>query len=317
MKGSPADAISPAIERTKQLLFPFDANKWFTLGFTVFLAQCGESGGSFPNIPSGSGTSPGGSGGTNPVEEGLAEISRALSEHLTLILVVGALAIVLLIAIGVFVLWFSSRARLMFVESVIWDRVKLEEQWPRARELGFSLFKVRLLLGSIASVLMLGGIAVGVAIGWQDYASSNFFGSRAVTSYVVYVAVWLLLLIPYALLTAIIDDFVVPLMVLRNVPMGPAWTMCRSEVLAGNAGGIAVFYLLRIAIAFAMAMLASIAMCLTCCLVALPYLGTVALLPLHVFSRAYPLHYLESLGIRVYPPPEPAWAAQERWRFPA
>ncbi len=37
-------------------------------------------------------------------------------------------------------------------------------------------------------------------------------------------------------------------------------------------------------------------LCLTCCLVALPYIGTVILLPLHVFLRAVPLCFLGQLG---------------------
>jgi hypothetical protein len=39
-----------------------------------------------------------------------------------------------------------------------------------------------------------------------------------------------------------------------------------------------------------------IATCLTCCLAAIPYLGSVILLPLLVFDRAYPLYFLEQFG---------------------
>jgi len=64
MAGSAADALGYAIERSKQLLFPLKPEKWFALGFTAFLAQCGENdynsvqlpnfalGGSGPSAPS-------------------------------------------------------------------------------------------------------------------------------------------------------------------------------------------------------------------------------------------------------------------------
>src|SRR3954471_22134961 len=52
MAGSAADAISHAVERSKQLLFPFKPDKWFALGFTVFLAQCGEGNFNSVQMPS-------------------------------------------------------------------------------------------------------------------------------------------------------------------------------------------------------------------------------------------------------------------------
>ena len=36
--------------------------------------------------------------------------------------------------------------------------------------------------------------------------------------------------------------------------------------------------------------------CIACCLMALPFLGTVLLLPVLVFKRAYPLCYLAQYG---------------------
>jgi hypothetical protein len=40
------------------------------------------------------------------------------------------------------------------------------------------------------------------------------------------------------------------------------------------------------------------------------------LLPLFVFNRAYPLYFMEQLGVPIFPVPEPAWAAYDQWRFP-
>jgi hypothetical protein len=36
--------------------------------------------------------------------------------------------------------------------------------------------------------------------------------------------------------------------------------------------------------------------CLTCCIVAIPYVGSVILLPLTVFMQAYPLYFIEQFG---------------------
>ena len=42
--------------------------------------------------------------------------------------------------------------------------------------------------------------------------------------------------------------------------------------------------------------IAMVATCATCCIAAIPYLGTVILLPLLVFIRCYSLCFLEQLG---------------------
>jgi hypothetical protein len=57
-------------------------------------------------------------------------------------------------------------------------------------------------------------------------------------------------------------------------------------------------------------LVALIAMCATCCITALPYIGTVILLPAFVFMRCYTLSFLERFGpdwrlfaFEVSPPP--------------
>ena len=64
MKISVINPISPAIERTKLVLFrPFDLGKWFKLGFCAFLATLGEGGS--PNSGGSSGGDSGGRTGDN------------------------------------------------------------------------------------------------------------------------------------------------------------------------------------------------------------------------------------------------------------
>ncbi len=317
MRGSPADAISHAIERSKGLLFPVNGNKWFALGFTAFLAQCGESGSSLqiPSFPTGSG----GSGTTSGSSDFAAEFQtllKTLTDNLALTLILSTSALLLLLGLGVLYLWISSRAKLMFVESVIWDRLDVGAQWTRASELGQSLLKFRLILGISGTAVLLVAVGSGLGVGFQEFAAGHFLSARALVAYAVLASVWLLLGLPLVLISAILDDFVVPLMVLRNLRVRDAWSMCRMEVLANNAGGLVVFYLLRLVVVFVVSIVSGVLVCVTCCVAALPYLGTVVLLPVHVFSRAYPLYYLEQLGIPVFPLPEPDWAAQERWRFP-
>jgi hypothetical protein len=326
MAGSPADAISQAVERSKQLLFPFKAEKWFALGFTVFLAQCGENAGgsSFqvPNVPSGRSvgtpSSSGGGSSTFPTElKGMLEqAAKALQDDLLLYVLLTVGGVLLLFGLWLFIAWFSSRAKLMFVESVVWDRVDVATQWARAADLGFSLFKCRIALSAGMWLLGLGSLGAAVYAGLPDFMAGDLLGARALVAYSLLAASFFLLWLPFVVALALLDDFVVPLMVVRNVRVRSAWAMFRSEVAAGNVMGLVLFYFLRVVAALAIGIIAGLLMCLTCCVTAIPYLGTVALLPAFVFSRAFPLHYMEQLGIRVFPVPEPHWAMYDQWRFP-
>lgn len=321
MAGSPADAISKAVERSKQLLFPVKIEKWFALGFTVFMAQCAEGGGSSTNLPtnlpSGSpSSSSSSSSGMGELRQWLDDALRTFNADTALYVSLAIGSVLLLATVWLLVLWFSSRAKLMFVESVVWDRVDVSAQWTRAAELGFSLFKFRATFGLAVWVLFLASSAAAAVIAFPALLAGEWWGPRAWAGYATVALSALLVGIPAAIVLALLDDFVVPLMVLRNVRVKDAWAACRSEVLAGNVGGLFIFYLLRFALGIGIAMVMSILTCLTCCMAAIPYLGTVFFLPIFVFSRAYPLYYLEQLGVAVFPQAEPQWAAYEQWRFP-
>jgi hypothetical protein len=325
MAGSAADAISQAVERSKQLLFPFKAEKWFALGFTVFLAQCGE--GNFnsvqmPSSPFGAGSppissSPGSSGGLPADFKKMVEdLLRTLNTDLALYVGLAIGTVLATLGLSIFILWFSSRAKLMLVESVVWDRVDVGQQWTRSAPLGASLFKFRLWLGLAGWLLLFGSVALGILVGFADLKAGNVFGPHAVMGYALLGLAAVLLGFPLAIVTLLLDDFVVPLMVVRNVPVGEAWRICRDEVLSGNMGGLVLFYLLRFVLAIGIAIAVFVLSCITCCISRIPYLGTVLVLPVFVFWRAYSLYYMEQLGLRIFPAPEPSWVAYDQWRFP-
>ena len=63
-----------------------------------------------------------------------------------------------------------------------------------------------------------------------------------------------------------------------------------------HTGSIALFVLLRIAIFIGVAIISTIACCATCCIEALPYIGTVILLPVLVYVRCFSLDCLAQFG---------------------
>jgi hypothetical protein len=322
MAGSAADAIGQAVERSKQLLFPFKAEKWFALGFTVFLAQCGEgnfNSGQSTNVPFRGGSSlPRGSGlglGTD-LQRIVTDAIKAFDAEVVFYVTLAIVLVVVALGISALVLWVSSRAKLMFVESVIWDRVDLGQQWTRAAELGASLFKFRLVLALGGAVVMLGALGGGAALALVDLRAGDFFGSNAMLGYGLAAAAIFFVGFPLNVVGTILDDFVVPLMVLRGARVLDAWRACRGEELGPNVGGVVLFYVLRVVLFVSLGVGALVLRCFTCCLSGLPYLSCVLLLPVFVAWRAMPLYYLEQLGLQIFPRPEPSYAAYDQWRFP-
>ncbi len=68
----------------------------------------------------------------------------------------------------------------------------------------------------------------------------------------------------------------------------------------GNKGRFVLYVLVQMAMAMAIGAMMFMAVCCTCCLAAclfiLPYIGTVVLLPIHIFTRSYSLYYLAQYG---------------------
>jgi len=126
--------------------------------------------------------------------------------------------------------------------------------------------------------------------------SSETFGPAALIASVLGVRASLVVVLAAGIVSGLLDDFVVPVMYLRGRRVLAAWGVFWRQLGRGHVGPILLFYLMKIVLGMAVAAVAMIATCLTCCLTALPYLGTVILLPVFVFMRCYSLAFIEQYG---------------------
>jgi hypothetical protein len=103
----------------------------------------------------------------------------------------------------------------------------------------------------------------------------------------------------FAVVRALMTDFVVPFMFLRRSNCLAAWRQVW-QLIAGNLLNIVLYLLfsllLTIGIGIAVALVVLATCCLAGCLLAIPYIGTVALLPILIFRRSYSLYYLAQYG---------------------
>jgi hypothetical protein len=298
----PPISVSAAIERsiqwTKWILFEdFEWGKWFVLGFCAFLADLSSGGGSF-RFSGNFGDSYGDKGLTGLPWDGVRDF---VVEHVLLLAGAGLVVMAALLAIWVFLLWLSSRGVFMFLDGVIHNRARVSEPWHRFRHLSNSLFLGRLVLFAFGAGATLMVAALGTLIAWPDIEAGRF-GPGALGALLVGIFIVGTLFMALLLVHQILSDFAVLIMYRRNVYLATALHILRREILPGRLGAVVRFYLMKLLLYIAISLVIIIGGCLTCCLLycitALPYIGSVVLLPVSVFVRGYSIFFFEQCAPR-------------------
>lgn len=281
------EAIPAAFRRMTRTLFePFDLGKWFVMGFCAWLASLGD-GGVSPSLNFNIRGS--------PLQADFPDLREWLSEYWPVIALVAILLFLAGLAFTLLILWLSSRGKFMFLDGVVYNRGAVVDPWHRYRQPANSLFGFRVLYG-LAILLALALVAAAcLGLAWVDIARGSF-GPAALAAILIGGASLLAIILAAGIISSLVDDFVVPVMYLRGQRVMAAWGIVWRELVQGHLGLVLLFYVVKILLAIAIAAIALAAMCLTCCLAALPYLGTVILLPLFVFVRCYSLCFIEQYG---------------------
>ena len=301
---SVTEPVSLAYERMKQILFkPFDLAKWIILGFCAWLAGLGESGGGGGNFNAGNHY---GNNHGEPAEQFRHFYHQAgdfVMINLGWIIPVAVLLVLFVVALWLLVLWLSSRGKFMFLHCVALNKAEVAEPWSKFADAASSLFRFRISLGLVGMVLLL-PLLVFIALAILRMVLHGEVDVAAVMTAVGLGLVFFLLSLVFAVIRKFMMDFVVPIMFLRGGSCLAAWREFNA-LLAANAGYFALYILFQIVLALAIGVIVLLAVLLTCCLAGclmlLPFIGTVLLLPVLVFKRSYSLYYLAQHGYDVFP----------------
>jgi hypothetical protein len=291
---SVTDPVGLAMERVKQILFrPFDLGKWFAIGFCAWLAGLGERGfGGNGNFNTNSNRHDG------DVHQQLERAHSYFVENLYWILPLAIFLFVLALALGVLLTWLNSRGKFMFLNCVALNRSEVAEPWKRFAALANSLFWFRLGLAAIGFVLTVPCLIFGflVVLPMLRHDSWNFVGIMILVGLGF---AMVLIGICFGLIRKLTTDFVVPIMYLRGSRCLVAWREFR-QLLGANLGGFVLYLLFQIVIAITIGamilVIFIVTCCIACCFMSIPFIGTVLLLPVIVFRRAYSLCYLAQYG---------------------
>lgn len=283
--------LTQAIDRVKRVLFqPFDLGKWFVIGFCAWLAQLGESGGG--NF---------GGGGDSHKSSGIGQqfdhAKEYVMSNLYWIVPVAIGVFLLILALALLIAWLNSRGKFMFLHCVALNRAEVALPWNKFAREANSLFWFRVVLALIGFVLIAPLVALGVVVGIAAFGHESV-SAAGVVGLMGIVLLFMAVALVFLLVRKFTMDFVVPIMFLRRCTCREGWRVLR-QLMADNPGNIFVYLLFQIVIHLATGLLALVLMivtCCVCCLMLLPYIGTVILLPIFVFHRAYSAYYLAQFG---------------------
>jgi len=282
---------------TKQILFrPFDLKKWFVIGFSAWLATYFSGGGGF-NYNRGFNKSDWNWKAHSSVPN--FSMHNAPSWLIPVVIV----GILLALALIIVLLWLNSRGRFMFIDCIARNRGAIAVPWHEYRAEGNGFFVFQLVV-TLCSMVVFGGLALTFVLGW------HWKNPVLPLSFLVLIAVACFLI---ALVVGLIVKLMVPVMYRQRCT---ALTAFRAvwELVVANPIVFLLFGLFYIVLYVAAAMIGCLTACVTCCLAALPYLGTVILLPLVMFLFTYPLCFLRQFGdpydvwavVRQTEPPPPS-----------
>jgi hypothetical protein len=290
------EPLSQALQRMKIALFkPFDVGKWFTLGFTAFLAGLLDY------------SSGGGSNGFQDVfdendynDEQLLHLPDRIirwiqdnPEWVTLIIV----GIILFITFLIVLTWLSSRGKFMFLDNVVHSRALVVKPWQEYKNLGNSLFLWRLTYGFIILVVFSSFFFYAFSAIYEMYIYDEF-----VENIMTLVGMGLLLLVLIiftSYISLFLSDFIVPIMYKQTITSMSAWSVFMS-LFSQHAAYFVLYGVLIFVLSILLFIIVIMLGVFTCCigfiLLIIPYISSVVLLPISYTYRAFSVNFLEQFG---------------------
>ncbi|MDQ6622430.1 MAG: hypothetical protein M3Y86_02945 [Verrucomicrobiota bacterium] len=279
--------FSAALDLTKLILFqPFDLGKWCVIGFAAFLSHlAGGGGGSSFNFRSPMGHNDWQWNVRSTTHDAFQSASGLPGWAIPLGIFVGLIFLAILIVC----LWVGSRGKFIFVDCVVRNRGRITEPWHEFRHEGNSFFIYSLVVG-FASLCVIVLLCLPI---WLPLAMHGDVPSGA--AFIISIAGVALILVVLGMALALISSFMVPIMYRRRCGAAAAFSAALGLVTS-HLGPVILYVLFIIVLWIAFSLLACLTTCLTCCITAIPYVGTVILLPFYVFFISYLLLFVRQFG---------------------
>ena len=246
---SASEAISPALERTKQICFrPFKFTRWLKLAVvTLFTGEVATTSCNF-NVP---GNTPAGTSG--PVYTPPAGVGGILGALHAIPMILLALAFVAMI--GVFVLVMSylwCQFRLTLIDTVLTGECRIRESWDKYGSVGIRLFGFYLLISMLMVATAIGLIVLPLISAARSGVFRNPGGGVAylLGAGLIMLLIFLVVIVLFWIVVVFLKDFVAPVLALEDLTIGEAWARIKT-IASADPGAFVVYILLKIVLAIA------------------------------------------------------------------
>ena len=276
--------FSSALDLTKLILFqPFDLTKWFAIGFAAFLSHLGGGGGLSYNRRLADGD-------WNWRMRSVGQEAFGSWSGMPAWLIPVLIVMFLLILVIVLVLaWVGARGRFIFTDCIVRNRGAIAEPWHEFRKEGNSYFLFMLvIMASVLCVTLLASLPLWLPLLISGAAPQG-------VGLILGLLLFGLVMIVVGVTVSLLAGFMVPVMYRRRCRAMEALRATMTAVTS-QPGPVILYLLFSIVLWVAIAMVACLTTCVTCCITAIPYVGTVILLPLYVFPMSYLLLFVRQFG---------------------
>jgi len=272
--------FAEAFELMKKILFqPFDLKKWLVIGFAAWLANLGGGGGGGFNYP-------------DNRREDAQKLHETIGQIPQPILITGICILVCFVLLLIVLLtWLRARGRFIFVDCIVRNRAAIVEPWKEFRAEGNSFF-----LFSLVVVLVLIGLAIAGTLGLALPLIIRGSGARPGPGLLTAFCLFLIFLIGLALILIVISQLMVPIMYRQRCRARLAFAQA-VNLVSSHPGPIILYVLFLLVLGVAVVVISCAVACATCCVAAIPYVGTVILLPIPVTLCAFSLLFLGQFGV--------------------
>ncbi len=284
------EAAAQAYARVRAVLFkPFDITRWFSLGFCAWLAYIGTQSGNLNGLGEGSPEA------FKKQFDGLLDKLADASAHPGVVTFV-VLIIVFTLLLALWMCALRSRGDFMFMHRWYRPDAPILQCWSASREAGHALFVWRVQFFFVAALLFAAdGAGAYLHILRPYFEGGKVWSAALVRPTVICVTGAVLLGFAVQVVAHLAKAFIVPVMYWHGVSVAQAWqavfALCNQYPLA------VLGYLFLVMVFWIAATLAIVLFVIgTCCVGAipllLPYFNAVALLPVLLFFRGFPVCFL-------------------------
>jgi hypothetical protein len=198
---------------------------------------------------------------------------------------------VLFFAFVIALTWLKARGHFIFTDCIVRNQAAIAAPWREYRKEGNSYFLF--LLAVMFVILLLAGLILAsvFGLGWLKQSAGDTGSITSIGLIVFLFVFWISIVIFVSIATC----FMVPVMYRKRCRAVEAFRDV-TFLMFHHVGSFFLFCLFGIVLILAVLMIGAIVTCATCCLAALPYIGTVILLPVFVCLHGFALVFLRQFG---------------------